>query len=58
MSAAFCTAFGGACWKAKDLNNEIIKMGIAGSLAYTIVETTFHFIDTVNIRTKASMTGS
>ena len=57
MSAAFCTAFGGACWNAREWDNEILKMGVAGSLAYTIVETSFHFIDTVNIRTKASQSG-
>ena len=54
MSAAFCAAFGGTCWSARGWNNEVLKMGVAGSLAFTIVETSFHFMDTVNIRTKAS----
>lgn len=29
-------------------------MGVAGSMAHTAVECLFHFIDTVNIRTKAA----
>lgn len=33
-------------------------MAVAGSLANICVETSFHFIDTVNIRTKAVQTGT
>lgn len=32
-----------------------MKFGIAGSLANVVIETTFHFADTVNIRAKASV---
>jgi hypothetical protein len=33
-----------------------LRMGIAGSLAHTSVECLFHFVDTVNIATKAEKT--
>ena len=36
------------------IENEIIRMGIAGSLANIICESAFHAVDTVNIRAKAS----
>ena len=38
----------------KPTYNEIVRMGIAGSLANTIVESMFHFADTVNVRAKTS----
>lgn len=34
----------------------MLRFGIAGSLANVLIETAFHFADTVNIRTKASST--
>ena len=35
---------------------ELYRMGFAGSLATTVMETTHHFVDTVNIRSKVSKT--
>lgn len=52
------TLYGGLAYSAVNWKNEILRMGIAGSLANLCVETTFHFIDTVNIRTKAVATGA
>jgi hypothetical protein len=46
--------YGLGCYKAKDCDSEIIRMGVAGSLGLTIVECAFHLVDTVNIRTKTS----
>ena len=54
LSGAFLSSFGAACYNAQNWNYEILRMGVAGSLAYTVVETSFHFIDTINIRSKAS----
>ena len=44
------------CYSARNWDNELIKIGIAGSLSNVIVECSFHFADTVNIRTKANET--
>jgi hypothetical protein len=32
----------------------VLRFGIAGSLTNVVVESMFHFADTINIRTKAS----
>lgn len=37
-----------------DNPSELIRMGMAGSLANIIVEVGFHFVDTVNVRAKVS----
>lgn len=42
------------CWKARKWDNEVIKMGVAGSMAVGSVEAMFHFVDTVNIKSKAN----
>lgn len=34
--------------------NEVIRMGLAGSLSNVIIEGAFHFFDTVNVRAKVS----
>ena len=52
----FTTLYGTLCYKSKDSKNEIYKMGMAGSLANLAVEVGFHFVDTVNVRTKVSDT--
>lgn len=38
--------------KAVTHENEIIRMGIAGSVAHVTVEAMFHFVDTVNVQAK------
>ena len=54
MSSVFVAGFGFTCYNARSWNQEVLRMGVAGSLAYTVCETSFHFIDTINIRSKAS----
>eukprot|EP00347_Sterkiella_histriomuscorum_P008609 403344440 len=56
VASAFVSGYGFACYKWRNHPNEIIRMGIAGSLAYLIVESMFHFVDTVNVRAKLSET--
>jgi len=58
MSGVFVAGFGATCYNARNWNQEVLRMGVAGSLAYTVVETSFHFIDTINIRSKASQSGT
>lgn len=53
VSGAFCAGYLYTCKDGLKWENEILRMGIAGSLANIAVETSFHFIDTVNIRSKA-----
>ena len=38
----------------RGFDSEIVRIGIAGSIATMSVECGFHFVDTVNIRAKAS----
>ena len=54
VGASFSSVYALACYKSVNSPAEVIRMGIAGSLAHTIVETSFHFVDTVNVRTKVS----
>ena len=42
------------CKKSINSNNDIVRMGVAGSLANLTVESMFHFVDTVNVRAKLS----
>lgn len=53
VSVAFTAAYGYLCWKGKHVDNELIRMGIAGSITHTFVECLFHSIDTINVRAKA-----
>ena len=53
VSGLFCAGYIATCHNALTWQNEILRMGVAGSLANILVETSFHFIDTVNIRSKA-----
>ena len=45
--------YASTCYSALSWENEVLRMGMAGSLANLTVESAFHFIDTVNIRAKA-----
>jgi len=56
FTAGALTVYFGTCYHAKNWQNEILRIGIAGSLANVVVECGFHFADTVNIRTKANET--
>jgi hypothetical protein len=44
--------------RARRLENETLRMGFAGSIAHGTVEGLFHFVDTVNIKSKAAETHS
>ena len=54
ISAGVLTCYGAAAVHAKGWKNDILRIALAGSIANMIVECSFHFIDTLNIRTKAS----
>ena len=54
MAGVFCSFYLLASYKALKCDNEIVRIGAAGSLASIICECSFHFVDTVNIRAKAS----
>ena len=53
VSVAFVTGYTGICYNARTWKNDILRIGVAGSIANMLVETSFHVIDTVNIRSKA-----
>ena len=57
IGALFCGSYGLLCKKTTNHPVEAIRLGIAGSLANCICECWFHFIDTVNIRAKATDSG-
>jgi hypothetical protein len=42
------------CYKSYYSENELLRIAVAGSLANLTVESSFHFVDTVNIRSKAT----
>ncbi len=56
VAGSFMGAYGLVCHKSIHLENDILRMGIAGSLANVLVEAGFHFVDTVNVRSKVSET--
>lgn len=56
VGGAFIGAYGLLCNRAITFENDILRMGIAGSLANVIVEAAFHFVDTVNVRSKVNET--
>ena len=54
MASAFTGAYSLVCYRSITIENEIFRMGVAGSLANTVVEAGFHVMDTINVRTKVS----
>jgi hypothetical protein len=44
------------CHVISQNNNQVLRMGVAGSIAHGTVEALFHFVDTVNIKSKAIKT--
>ena len=52
-AAVFCGFYTCILYKGLSLENEVIRIGIAGSLATVICDSCFHVVDTVNIRAKA-----
>jgi hypothetical protein len=54
VTTSFLTVYSYGCYKLTDSPYEILRMGVAGSLANLVVESMFHFVDTVNVRAKLS----
>ena len=54
ITLGLLSSYAAACYSARTCKSQFIRTGIAGSLATITVESCFHAIDTVNIRTKAS----
>ena len=55
VAGGFCGVYAYTCKYAVSPHvNEIVRMGVAGSLANVIIESLFHFADTVNVRAKTS----
>jgi len=56
IALGFTGFYAYACSKGVDLENDILRMGVAGSISNMVMESVFHFADTVNIRSKVSDT--
>jgi hypothetical protein len=54
IACTFTTTYFYLCKKGQSLENEYLRMGVAGSFANLAVEGGFHFLDTVNVRAKTS----
>lgn len=52
MATAFLATYSLVCKSTVNHPNEILRMGIAGSVAHVTVEAMFHFVDTVNVQSK------
>ena len=55
ISSLFCGFYAGTCYSALTWQSEVMRMGVAGSLATLICDSCFHVVDTVNIRAKAAV---
>ena len=56
VAGTFMTTYGYCCNRFRTHENDLLRMAFAGSLANLVVESMFHVVDTVNIRTKLSET--
>jgi hypothetical protein len=54
IAIGFSTAYGYTCYRSIGAKNDLFRLAIAGSLASLICESTFHVVDTVNVRAKVS----
>ena len=52
VAFGFCTGYWVLLQMTKNHWSESLRMGMAGSLANVICDSTFHLVDTVNIRSK------
>jgi hypothetical protein len=52
VATGFLATYSYLCKKAVYHPNEILRMGVAGSVAHVTVEAMFHFVDTVNVQSK------
>lgn len=56
-TGVFCSFYLGTAYSAMSWENEVLRIGIAGSVACIICDSCFHVVDTVNIRAKAMASG-
>ena len=54
VNVCFLSSFSLFVYKNLENENEILRIALAGCISHTTVETGFHMIDTVNIRSKAN----
>ena len=54
MNSVVAVGYISLCYRARKWESKILRMGVAGSMAHGTVEALFHFVDTVNIKSKAS----
>lgn len=54
VASSFCGLYGIGCQQSIKSPLEMYRMGVAGSIANLVVESSFHFADTVNVRAKLS----
>ena len=55
VTSLFCGFYAGTCYSALSWKSDVLRMGVAGSIATLICDSTFHVVDTVNIRAKAAV---
>jgi hypothetical protein len=53
ITLTLLTSYFSLCKSATKWEKEVLRFGIAGSLANVAGECSFHFVDTINIKTKA-----
>lgn len=58
VAVAFCGVYAYICKKTVDHPWEVVRLGVAGSIAHVFCECFFHVIDTVNIRSKVMDTSA
>ena len=52
VGTLFFMSYATICYKSTSIQNEGLRLGIAGSIANCMCECGFHIIDTINIRSK------
>jgi len=54
VTGVFCSLYAATSYNALSWDNQILRMGVAGSISTILCDSAFHFVDTVNIRAKAA----
>lgn len=55
MTSSFCSVYVFVCYNALSWESEILRIGIVGSISTLLNDSSFHFVDTLNIRAKAAL---
>ena len=55
VTIATCSGYSFLCYKSYFSENELLRFAVAGSIANLTIVSLFHFVDTVNIRSKSTM---